>query len=114
MKDVTFSKWIIRIALIQGFAMMWASYALALLNRIQIAEALSKTVCIEIVAVVLGYYAKAGMENLSKNNNWPDRPERKVPVYDSADQPESGFCETTIPTAYASDSDTSLSQQPGY
>jgi hypothetical protein len=114
MKDVTFSKWIIRIALIQGFAMMWASYALALFNRAQIAETLSKTVCIEVVAVVLGYYAKAGMENLSKNNNWPDRPERKVPVYDSTDQPGGGFCETTIPTTYASDSDTSLSQQPGY
>jgi hypothetical protein len=112
MKDVTFSKWIIRIALIQGFAMMWASYALALFNRAQIAETLSKTVCIEVVAVVLGYYAKAGMENLSKNNNWPDK---KGVAYDSTDQPESCFCETTIdPTAYASDSDTSLSQQPGY
>lgn len=73
MKDVTFSKWIIRIALIQGFAMMWASYALALFNRAQIAEALSRAVCIEIVAVVLGYYLKAGVENLSKNNQWPDR-----------------------------------------
>ena len=111
-KDITFSKWIIRIAIIQGFAMMWASYALALLNRVQIAEALSKTVCIEIVAVVLGYYAKAGMENLSKNNSWPDK---KGVIYDSTDQRGSGFCETTIdPTTYTSDSDTSLSQQPGY
>ncbi len=53
--------------------MMWASYALALFNRAQIAEALSRAVCIEIVAVVLGYYLKAGVENLSKNNQWPDR-----------------------------------------
>lgn len=81
-KDITFSKWIIRIAIIQGFAMMWASYALALLNRVQIAEALSKTVCIEIVAVVLGYYAKAGMENLSKNNSWPDRPKPVGVIHD--------------------------------
>lgn len=77
-KDVTFSKWIIRIALIQGFAMMWASYALALFNRVQIAETLSKTVAVEIVAVVLGYYAKAGVENLSKNNQWPDKPTVEV------------------------------------
>lgn len=71
-KDVTFSKWIIRVALIQGFLMMWASYALALFNRAQIAESLSKAVCAEIVGVSLCYYAKAGVENLSKHNeNWP-------------------------------------------
>lgn len=81
-KDVTFSKWIIRIAIIQGFAMMWASYALALFNRVQIAETLSKTVAVEIVAVVLGYYAKAGVENLSKNNSWPDRPKRVGVIHD--------------------------------
>lgn len=73
MKDITFSKWIIRAALIQGFLMMWASYVLAVFNRTQIAENLSKTVCIEVVGVVLGYYFKAGVENLSKNNSWPDR-----------------------------------------
>ena len=70
-KDVTFSKWIIRVALIQGFLMMWASYGLALIGRTQIAESLSKAVCIEIVAVVLGYYLKAGVENVSKNTDWP-------------------------------------------
>ncbi len=73
MKDITFSKWIIRAALIQGFLMMWASYALAFFNRVQIAETLSRAVCTEIVAVVLGYYLKSGVENLSKYNSWPDR-----------------------------------------
>lgn len=70
-KDVTFSKWIIRMALVQGFLMMWASYGLALIGRAEIAQDLSKAVCFEIVAVVLGYYAKAGVENVSKNTDWP-------------------------------------------
>ena len=108
-KDVTVSKWIVRVVLIQGFLMMWASYGLALLGRVEIAQDLSRTVCIEIVAVVLGYYLKAGSENLSKHNQWPDRPERKGVTHDSTNQPESCISETTDPTAYASDSDTSLS-----
>lgn len=110
MKDVTFSKWIIRVALIQGFLMMWASYALALFNRAQIAETLSKTVCIEIVAIVLGYYLKAGAENMSKNNKWPDK---GVTNIDCTDKPSDQLQPDSVrPTLYTSDSDTSLSVGP--
>ncbi|MDD4775152.1 MAG: hypothetical protein PHG75_01475 [Syntrophomonas sp.] len=109
-KNITFSKWIIRIALVQGFLMMWASYALALFNRAQIAEALSKTVCIEIVAIVLGYYLKAGAENMSKNNQWPDK--GGIPI-DCADKPSDQLQPDSVrPTIYASDSDTSLGISP--
>jgi len=109
-KNITFSKWIIRIALVQGFMMMWASYALALFNRAQIAEALSKTVCIEIVAIVLGYYLKAGAENMSKNNNWPDK---GVTNIDCADKPSDQLQPDSVrPTIYTSDSDTSLGISP--
>lgn len=72
MKDVTFSKWVMRMVLIQGLLMMWASYGLALMGRVQIAEGLSKVVAAEVVFTCLGYYGKAGVENLSKHNeNWP-------------------------------------------
>jgi hypothetical protein len=70
-KDITFSKRIVKPVLIQGFMMMWASYLLAFLGRTEIAQTLSVTVCVEIVAVVLGYYLKAGVENVSKNTDWP-------------------------------------------
>lgn len=73
MKTDTFSKWIIRSAIIQGFMMMWASYLLAAFGRTQIAEDLSKVVCVEIVGIVIGYYTKSTFENVSKNNNWPDK-----------------------------------------
>ena len=110
MKDVTFSKWIIRVALIQGFLMMWASYALALFNRVQIAETLSKTVAVEIVAVVLGYYLKAGAENMSKNNQWPDKGVRPD---DSKDQPGDQLQPDAIcPTIYEADCDPSLGIGP--
>ena len=89
--------------------MMWASYGLALMGRIQIAETLSKTVCVEIVFVVLGYYMKAGVENLSKNNDWPDR---KEVMYGCTDESTGGIHEDSIsPTIYSSDSDTSLGIQ---
>ena len=73
MKADTFSKWIIKASLVQGFMMLWASYFLAAIGRTQIAEDLSKVVCIQVVCTGLGYFAKAGVENLSKNNQWPDK-----------------------------------------
>jgi len=73
MKDVTFSKWIVRVLILNAIAWIWASYILAYCGRGEIAETLSKTVCVEIVAVAFVYYLKAGVENLSKNNAWPDK-----------------------------------------
>ena len=73
MKADTFSKWIMKASLVQGFMMLWASYLLAAIGRTQIAEDLSKVVCVQIVCMGLGYFAKAATENLSKNNNWPDK-----------------------------------------
>ena len=37
------------------------------------AERLSQVALTEIVAVVLAYAIKSVVENLSKNNNWPDK-----------------------------------------
>ena len=111
MKDISFSKWIIRVSLIQGFLMMWVSYGLAFAGRIQIAESLSKVVCLEIVVMILGYYMKSGVENLSKHNNWPDKKEVRN---DSTNEFECAVSEDSIsPTLYTSDSDTSLSFETG-
>ena len=52
----------------------WASYILAFLDRGQIAESLSQVALTSIVAVVLTYALKSIIENLSKNNIWPDKP----------------------------------------
>lgn len=90
MKDKTFSKWIVRIVLLNAVGWIWASYLLAYLGREDIAETLSKTVCAEIVAVAFVYYLKAGIENLSKNNTWPD----KTPECEDPKEPE---CEDNAP-----------------
>lgn len=59
--------------LCNGCAWVWCSYLLAYLGRAEIAESLSQVALTEIVAVVLAYAIKSVVENLSKNNNWPDK-----------------------------------------
>ncbi len=56
-----------------GFAWVWCSYILAALDKPQIAEELSKVALAEIIVPVAVYALKSGVENLSKNNRWPDK-----------------------------------------
>jgi len=56
------TKKMIWVCLINGFAWVWCSYILAYLDKTQIAESLSKV-------------AVTAVENLSKNNHWPDKPD---------------------------------------
>lgn len=56
-----------------GFAWVWCSYILAALDKPQIAEELSKVALAEIIAPVVVYAVKSAVENLSKNNRWPDK-----------------------------------------
>lgn len=58
---------------INGFAWVWCSYILAALDKPQIAEELSKVALAEIIAPVVVYAIKSAVENLSKNNHWPDK-----------------------------------------
>lgn len=67
------TKVIIWVCLFMGFAWVWTSYILAWLDKTQIAESLSQAAVTEIVGVVLAYCIKAAVENLSKNNSWPDK-----------------------------------------
>ena len=62
-----------RLCLFNGCAWVWCSYLLAYLGREQIAEQLSGKAVTEIIAVILAYAIKSLVENLSKNNNWPDK-----------------------------------------
>lgn len=66
-------KAVVWFCLCNGCAWVWCSYLLAYLGRAEIAESLSQVALTEIVAVVLAYAIKSAVENLSKNNNWPDK-----------------------------------------
>ena len=69
----TTSKRVVWFCLGNGVAWVWCSYILAYLGRTEIAESLSQVALTEIVAVVLAYAIKSVVENLSKNNKWPDK-----------------------------------------
>lgn len=58
---------------LNGFAWIWCSYILAALDKAQIAETLSTAAVTEIIGAVLAYGLKSLVENLSKNNHWPDK-----------------------------------------
>lgn len=70
----TTTKRVVWLCLGNGIAWVWCSYLLAYLGRAEIAESLSKVAITEIIGVVLIYCLKSLAENLSKNNNWPDKP----------------------------------------
>ncbi|MCI8537848.1 MAG: hypothetical protein HFF18_04190 [Oscillospiraceae bacterium] len=68
------AKLVIWVCLINGIAWVWMSYYLAFQEKTQIAEGLSQAAVTEIIGVVLAYCIKSAVENLSKNNRWPDKP----------------------------------------
>ena len=70
-------KAIVWLCLCNGCAWVWCSYLLAYLGRAAIAESLSQVALTEIIGVVLAYAIKSAVENLSKNNNWPDKGEKR-------------------------------------
>ena len=73
MGKLEFSKIIVAWLLVNGTIWIYLSYALAYLGKTDIAETLSKTVVVEILGVMAVYALKALLENLSKNNSWPDK-----------------------------------------
>lgn len=73
-KKTTTTKCVVWFCLGNGVAWVWCSYILAYLGREEIAESLSKVAITEIIGVVLAYCMKSLAENLSRNNQWPDKP----------------------------------------
>lgn len=72
-RKYTTTKLVVWACLFNGFAWVWCSYLLAYLGRAEIAESLSKVAITEIIGVVLVYSVKSLAENISKNNDWPDK-----------------------------------------
>ena len=66
-------KLLVWVCVVNGIAWVWCSYILAFLDKPQIAEELSKVALAEIIVPVGCYAGKALVENLSKNNRWPDK-----------------------------------------
>ena len=66
MKDKEYSKRLLKIIIAHSIGMMWATYILAWFGKTEIAEALSKTIASEIIAVAVGYLIKSTIENISK------------------------------------------------
>lgn len=75
---------------VNGFAWVWCSYILAALDKPQIAEELSKVALAEIIAPVIVYALKSVVENLSKNNRWPDRDGGEGETQENQEPPEGG------------------------
>ena len=76
------TKLVIWVCLGNGIAWVWFSYYLAWKEKMQIAEGLSQVAVTEIIGVVLAYCIKSAVENLSKNNHWPDKPRKEEPAED--------------------------------
>ena len=70
------------LCLFNGCAWVWCSYLLAYLGRTEIAESLSQVALTEIIGVVLAYAIKSLVENLSKNNNWPDKARKEETTHE--------------------------------
>lgn len=83
-------KRVIWICLFNGFAWVWCSYVLAALDKVQIAESLSQVAVTEIIGVVLAYAIKSAVENLSKNNRWPDKGSESENAHENQEPPEDG------------------------
>ncbi len=68
-----FSKRIVWLLLLNSIVWIYLSYILAYLGRVEIAETLSTTIVVQILGVMAIYSIKALLENMSKNNTWPDK-----------------------------------------
>lgn len=90
-KPFTTMKWVVLFSLLNGYAWVWCSYILAFMDKYTIAEQLSQVAITEIIGVVLVYALKSLVENLSKNNQWPDRPPKEQ---QAPSQPETENTET--------------------
>lgn len=103
-KTISTMKKIVIFCLVNGVAWVWCSYILAFLGHDAIAESLSQVALAEIVGVVVAYAAKSVLENLSKNNHWPDKP----PVTTSVDT------ETETETEYTFEGDVGSDNEEDY
>lgn len=104
-KPFTTMKWIVLFSLLNGYAWVWCSYILAFMDKYTIAEQLSQVAITEIIGVVLVYALKSLVENLSKNNQWPDKPWKGKQAQE--DEPPAAETENGIEAEMAEDASVS-------
>lgn len=63
---------------LNGILWVWFSYILAYKGIADTVESVSKVVVTEILGIFLAFALKNGVENLSKNNTWPDKPKDDI------------------------------------
>lgn len=104
-KPFTTMKWVVLFSLLNGYAWVWCSYILAFMDKYTIAEQLSQVAITEIIGVVLIYALKSLVENLSKNNQWPDKPWKGKQAQE--DEPPAAETENGIEAEMAEDASVS-------
>lgn len=70
---LTFSHAIVAWLIVNGTCVLWGVLYLAVTGAEQIAETLGRYVVTELLGTVAVALAKNAVENISKNNSWPDK-----------------------------------------
>ena len=70
---LTFSHAIVAWLIVNGTCVLWGVLYLAVTGAEQIAETLGRYVVTELLGTVAVALAKNTVENISKNNSWPDK-----------------------------------------
>jgi len=66
------------IIILNSIAWVWCSYLLAFIRRVDTVSTVSGYVVMDVIVIFATIAAKAFGENLSKNNEWPDKPHQVV------------------------------------
>lgn len=82
-ENLTFSHIIFSWIIVNSTALLWGVMYLAVTDHVQIAETLGRYIVTDLLGTTGAIMIKALVENLSKNNHWPD----KVPRVVSQDPP---------------------------
>lgn len=72
-EQMTFSHIIVLWLVVNGTCMLWGVLYLAETGAQQIAETLGRYIVTELLGTTIGALTKNVIENLSKNNSWPDK-----------------------------------------
>lgn len=81
-RDSEYSKRLLTKIVNHSIIMMYCTYILAWFDKVEIAEALSKTLATSIIAVVVGYLAKSVIENVNKYGKGSSVSAQKIPEDD--------------------------------
>ena len=75
-KKLTFSHIVVLWLIVNGTCMLWGVLYLAVTGAEQIAETLGRYIVTELLGTSIAALLKNTVENVSKNNTWPDKKEK--------------------------------------